>query len=161
MLPFREAIDFAPKLGFNVFMIEFKFPKSYYTRYYEHDNNPHRVPEPVSFENMIQWKRDVESEITKRGLQYHDMGHGNNFYVEDSRCLRCGKCIDACPMKLMPVMMYKSLYTNDVEEMKATNIMDCIECGCCAFTCPASVPLVLGFRSAKQRIRDAAAAAKK
>ncbi|MBP3660339.1 MAG: electron transport complex subunit RsxC [Oscillospiraceae bacterium] len=89
------------------------------------------------------------------------LGHGNNFYVEDSRCLRCGKCIDACPMKLMPVMMYKSLYTNDVEEMKATNIMDCIECGCCAFTCPASVPLVLGFRSAKQRIRDAAAAAKK
>ncbi len=89
------------------------------------------------------------------------LGHSNNFYVEDSRCLRCGKCIDACPMKLMPVLMYKSLYTGDVEEMKATNMMDCIECGCCAFTCPASVPLVLGFRSAKQIIRDAAAAAAK
>ena len=89
------------------------------------------------------------------------LGRSNNYYVEDARCLRCGKCIDACPMKLMPVLMYKSLYTNDVEEMKATNIMDCIECGCCAFTCPASVPLVLGFRSAKQIIRDAAAAAKK
>ena len=89
------------------------------------------------------------------------LGHKNNFYVEDSRCLRCGKCIDACPMKLMPLLMYKALYTNDVEEMKITNIMDCIECGCCAFTCPASVPLVLGFRSAKQIIRDAAAAAKK
>ena len=89
------------------------------------------------------------------------LGHSNNFYVEDSRCLRCGKCIDACPMKLMPVLMYKTLYTNDVEEMKEQNIMDCIECGCCAFTCPASVPLVLGFRSAKQIIRDAAAAAKK
>ena len=89
------------------------------------------------------------------------LGHSNNFYVEDSRCLRCGKCIDACPMKLMPVLMYKSLYTGDVEEMKATHLMDCIECGCCAFTCPASVPLVLGFRSAKQMIRDAAAAAKK
>ena len=89
------------------------------------------------------------------------LGHSNNFYVEDSRCLRCGKCIDACPMKLMPVLMYKTLYTNDVEEMKDQNIMDCIECGCCAFTCPASVPLVLGFRSAKQIIRDAAAAAKK
>ena len=89
------------------------------------------------------------------------LGHSNNFYVEDCRCLRCGKCIDACPMKLMPVLMYKALYTNDVEEMKDTNIMDCIECGCCAYTCPASVPLVLGFRSAKQSIRDAAAAAKK
>ncbi len=89
------------------------------------------------------------------------LGHSNNFYVEDSRCLRCGKCVDACPMKLMPVLMYKSLYTGDVEEMKATNLMDCIECGCCAYTCPASVPLVLGFRSAKQIIRDAAAAAAK
>ena len=73
---FREAIDFAPKLGFNVFMIEFKFPKSYYMRYYEHVNNPHRTPEPVGYETMIQWKRQLETEITKRGLQYHDMGHG-------------------------------------------------------------------------------------
>ena len=89
------------------------------------------------------------------------LGHSNNFYIEDSRCLRCGKCIDACPMKLMPVLMYKSLYTGDVEEMKASNIMDCIECGCCAYTCPASVPLVLGFRSAKHMIREAAAAVKK
>jgi electron transport complex protein RnfC len=43
--------------------------------------------------------------------------------------------------------------------MKATNLMDCIECGCCAYNCPACVPLVLAFRSGKQRIRDAAAAA--
>ena len=80
--------------------------------------------------------------------------------VEDSRCLRCGKCIDACPMKLMPVLMYKAMQTNDPEEMKATNLMDCIECGCCAYVCPASVPLVLGFRSGKQVIRNAAAAKK-
>jgi len=39
--------------------------------------------------------------------------------------------------------------------------MDCIECGCCAYTCPASVPLVLGFRSGKHIIREAAAAAAK
>ena len=87
------------------------------------------------------------------------LGSSNNFYVEQSACLRCGKCINVCPMRLMPVLMYKALMTGDVEEMKATNLMDCIECGCCAYNCPASVPLVLGFRSGKQRIRDAAAAA--
>ena len=64
-------------------------------------------------------------------------------------------------MRLMPVLMYKALYTGDVEEMKATNLMDCIECGCCAYNCPACVPLVLGFRSGKQSIRNAAAAAAK
>ena len=91
------------------------------------------------------------------------LGKANKYDVEDSRCLRCGKCIDACPMKLMPVLMYKSIQSNDVQEMKDNNIMDCIECGSCAYTCPASVPLVLGFRVAKQLIRNDAAkqAAKK
>ena len=91
------------------------------------------------------------------------LGARNKYDVEDCHCLRCGKCIDACPMKLMPVLMYQALQTEDVQEMKANNIMDCIECGSCAYTCPASVPLVLGFRVAKQMIRNDAAkqAAKK
>ena len=91
------------------------------------------------------------------------LGKSNKYEVKDSRCLRCGKCIDACPMKLMPVLMYKSIQSNDVQEMKDNNIMDCIECGSCAYTCPASVPLVQGFRVAKQLIRNDAAkqAAKK
>jgi len=88
------------------------------------------------------------------------LGHKNRHAVEDSRCLRCGKCIDACPMKLMPVLMYKAMQTNDPQEMLDSNLMDCIECGCCAYVCPASVPLVLGFRSGKQVIRNAAAAKK-
>lgn len=89
------------------------------------------------------------------------LGRSNKYDVEDSRCLRCGKCIDACPMKLMPVLMYKAMQSSDIEEMKATHIMDCIECGSCAYTCPASVPLVLGFRVAKQVIRNEAAKAAK
>ena len=90
------------------------------------------------------------------------LGKKNEYAVEDCRCLRCGKCIDACPMKLMPVLMYKALQSGEVQEMKDNNIMDCIECGSCAYICPASVPLVLGFRVAKQVIRnDAAKAAAK
>ena len=84
------------------------------------------------------------------------LGKANKYAVEQSRCIRCGKCIDVCPMHLMPVLMYKAMFTGDPEEMKSVNLMDCIECGCCAYTCPGSVPLVLAFRAAKQRIRDAA-----
>ena len=87
------------------------------------------------------------------------LGKNNKYDVEDSHCLRCGKCIDVCPMKLMPVLMYKALQSSDVQEMKDTNIMDCIECGSCAYTCPASVPLVLGIRVAKQILRNEAAKA--
>jgi electron transport complex protein RnfC len=83
------------------------------------------------------------------------LGKKNRFNVEDPHCIRCGKCINVCPMGLMPVLMYKALYTNDVEEMNKVHLMDCIECGCCAYNCPGGVPLVLAFRSGKQKIRDA------
>ena len=88
------------------------------------------------------------------------LGKRNKYAVEDPQCLRCGKCIDVCPMKLMPVLMYKALQSNDPEVMKSVHMMDCIECGCCAYTCPASVPLVLAFRSGKQILRNAMAAKK-
>ena len=89
------------------------------------------------------------------------LGKKNKYDVVASRCIRYGNCIDACPMHLMPVLMYKAMFAGDVEEMKSVNMMDCIECGCCAYTCPASVPLVLAFRTGKHYIRKAAAAVKK
>ena len=71
-----EAIDFTPKIGMNIFMIEFDNPKAYYDFYYDHVGNPNREPEPISAEQILQWKRQCEAEMSKRGLQFHDMGHG-------------------------------------------------------------------------------------
>jgi len=88
------------------------------------------------------------------------LGKKNKYAVDEPQCLRCGKCIDACPMKLAPVLMYKALQSNDVDTMKSVHMMDCIECGCCAYTCPAGVPLVLAFRSGKHILRNAMAAKK-
>jgi len=88
------------------------------------------------------------------------LGKKNKYAVDEPQCLRCGKCVDACPMKLMPVLMYKALQSNDPEVMKSVHMLDCIECGCCAYTCPAGVPLVLAFRSGKQILRNAMAAKK-
>ena len=122
-----------------------------------HRENPYKVLSGGPMMGAAQYDLSVPTMKAVNAITI--LGHKNNFYVEDPQCLRCGKCIDACPMKLMPVLMYKALFTNDPEEMKAVNMMDCIECGCCAYTCPASVPLVLGFRSGKHIIRNAAAAA--
>ncbi len=74
-----DTIDFSPKVGMNVYMIEFDIPKTYYDGYYNHDSNKaNREPEPVSDTVVLQWKRACEVEIAKRGLQFHDMGHGWN-----------------------------------------------------------------------------------
>ena len=88
------------------------------------------------------------------------LGRRNKYVVDQASCIRCGRCIDACPMRLMPVLMYKSLFSGSVEEMKSVHMMDCIECGSCAYVCPASVPLVMAFRSCKQQIRAASAVKK-
>ena len=72
-----EEIDFTPKIGMNIFMIEFDNPKAYYDRYYTHKSNEeNREAEPVNEATVLQWKRQCEAEISKRGLQFHDMGHG-------------------------------------------------------------------------------------
>jgi len=72
-----EAIEFTPKVGMNVFMMEFKIPVGYYRNYYNHNQNQeNRKPEPVSNNTVLQWKRQCEAEIAKRGLQFHDIGHG-------------------------------------------------------------------------------------
>ena len=70
-------IDYLPKLGMNVFMIEFPIPVSYYRHDYENPYNKENViPERLSTAQVLQWKRQLEAEMEKRGLQFHDMGHG-------------------------------------------------------------------------------------
>ena len=83
------AVDFAPKVGLNVFMLEFRIPTSYYNRHYLHEHNEkNRPPEPVTNNQILQWKRQCEAEIAKRGLQFHDIGHGwttDAFGIDSSR----------------------------------------------------------------------------
>ncbi len=98
---------------------------------------------------------DLSVPVTKGTNAVTILGKDNRKSVETPHCIRCGKCMDVCPMHLMPVLMHQAVEHGDVEEMKRMNLMDCIECGCCAYTCPATIPLVQSFRAGKQRIRDA------
>ena len=69
-----EVIDYLPKIGMNVFMIQLEAPD--YT-YYKHLTNIENLPpEPISEKQRLAWKRQLECEIAKRGLQLHDIGHG-------------------------------------------------------------------------------------
>ncbi len=68
-------------------------------------------------------------------------------------CIRCGRCIDACPMGLMPAMLSVLAEKGFYEDTKDYNIMDCFECGTCTYVCPAKRPIVQHIRLAKSLIK--------
>lgn len=66
-------------------------------------------------------------------------------------CIRCGKCVSACPMGLEPYLLAKLSMFNLLERMEEEKVMDCIECGSCSFTCPSTRPLLDYIRLGKGR----------
>lgn len=73
--------------------------------------------------------------------------------VKNPECIRCGKCIEVCPMNLEPVFMYMYCRKNDFEMMDKYHVLDCFECGSCSYNCPARMPLTHTFKTAKLAIQ--------
>lgn len=78
-----------------------------------------------------------------------------NGAAENPVCIRCGKCVEVCPMRLQPLYMYRFEQARDGKALERLNVLDCIECGSCAYTCPGKLPLVERFRKAKQLVKEA------
>ena len=78
-----------------------------------------------------------------------------NGAAENPVCLRCGKCVSVCPMRLQPLYLYRFEKAGDAAELERLRVMDCIECGSCAFTCPGKLPLVERIRKSKQLLKEA------
>ena len=72
--------------------------------------------------------------------------------TEETACIRCAKCVNACPMGLMPLFINSCVVNGKIEESENYNPLDCIECGCCSYTCPANRHLVQSIRYAKAEI---------
>lgn len=81
--------------------------------------------------------------------------------AKESNCIRCGKCMHACPMGLEPYHFSALIKNGRYEEAGAHNILDCIECGCCFFSCPANKPLLDEVRLGKNKYRGILAARSK
>lgn len=74
------------------------------------------------------------------------------YMPEASVCIRCGKCVSACPMNLLPTTLHNLAQRHEFEKFEELNGLDCIECGCCTFICPAKQHLVQSIRTAKRAV---------
>lgn len=68
-------------------------------------------------------------------------------------CIRCGECMDACPVQLLPQQLYWHAHAHEWDKAKKLHLFDCIECGCCSFVCPSHIPLVQYYRHAKGELK--------
>lgn len=91
----------------------------------------------------------LEAAIVKSSSSILVLSGAETRRQEESNCIRCGKCIEACPMGLEPYLLNKLARVRNMEQLEAEKIYDCIECGSCMFTCPANIPLLDYIRIAK------------
>ena len=76
--------------------------------------------------------------------------------LEEGPCIRCGRCVEACPIGLNPYLLKHYCDAEKLDLAAKNNVMDCIVCGCCSFACPARRWLTAAFKNAKDQIAAAA-----
>ena len=81
------------------------------------------------------------------------LSEGQAKLPEESSCIRCGRCVRACPMSLLPFELDRLVKAGMYEEIEKYNIMDCIECGSCVYACPAKRLIVQYIRLGKDALR--------
>ena len=79
---------------------------------------------------------------------------GNVYDRDNTPCIKCGRCIRACPIKLSPALIEKAYDRGDVAELKRLNVDLCINCGCCSYTCPAKRDLSHKNQLAKALVKN-------
>ena len=95
---------------------------------------------------------NIDAPITKLTSGVLLMSENKAHKPEETNCIRCGKCNDACPMGLRPFAIVKAIKDQDYSLLGDLSVLDCIECGSCAYVCPAKIPLLDYFKLGKVEI---------
>jgi electron transport complex protein RnfC len=97
---------------------------------------------------VAQWSLDVPVIKGTSGL----LGWKLPSPEREHTCIHCGRCVDHCPMGLVPTQLMKFVNFDRYEEAEDWGILDCVECGCCQYICPSKIPLVHWMRLGKNKI---------
>ena len=74
--------------------------------------------------------------------------------MDDPVCIRCGRCVQVCPMRLLPAYLYLYASHDMWDECERMHVAACMECGACTFECPGSLHLTQMFRVAKAKAME-------
>lgn len=74
---------------------------------------------------------------------------------ESSHCIRCGRCVAACPSRLVPQKLYECSIRGDIDTFAKLDGMECFECGACTYVCPAKLRLTQSFKQSRRAVQDA------
>ncbi len=99
---------------------------------------------------------DMNLPVTKGTSGITVLTHEDLIREKETNCVRCGRCVDACPMNLVPSKLALASRKKNVELAEQYNIMGCFECGSCAYICPANIPIVQLVRTGKAEVMAAA-----
>jgi len=92
---------------------------------------------------------DLEAPATKTTSGFVFMSNKEVIDTTEAPCLRCGRCVDACPMNLLPTFIADKVKNGQYEEAMKLGVLDCIECGSCGFVCPSHIQLVQWIKIGK------------
>lgn len=91
--------------------------------------------------------------VTKGTSGVTVLTHDDVRKAAETACLRCGRCVDVCPLNLVPTKLALASKAEDLDLAERYHITACMECGCCAYVCPASIPLVQLIRYGKASLQ--------
>ena len=97
---------------------------------------------------------DLNVPVTKTSSSILALTKDEVAEYEPTPCIRCGRCVEACPGNLMPQMMAQAAERNDLDYFQKLNGMECYECGTCTFVCPAKRRLTQIFKQARRAVMD-------
>jgi len=98
--------------------------------------------------------QNLTAPITKGTSGITVLSHDEIRKATETNCVRCGRCVEVCPMNLVPTRIAMGVRAGNLDVAEQYHIGACMECGCCAYTCPASLPLVQLIRVGKVGLRN-------
>mgnify|MGYP001486416969 CR=1 FL=1 len=95
---------------------------------------------------------DLQTPVTKGTSGITVLSHEEISNETETACVRCGRCVDACPMNLIPTRLALAARYNNPSIARQYHIHACFECGCCTYVCPAKINLVQLIRTGKKLV---------